>query len=207
MHYTFLVQLLQEYPTTDFQFQKLLFQSSDSSSLWIRVLRAADQSLTNIPFCVGWPRHYSLRTDYSSKKEKIEGTEGWNYISMGLKKCAIKKYAMKRMQGEKDAVGILNLVIVQIFETNFLNIWFKKLCNFRFSSSDLVFFFNFKETLFVRKISRFMSAKLMQPFANRKTCPSFRSATSLSSCPDLHGRYALDSLACRFNDLKIAWVG
>ena len=101
MHYTFLVQLLQEYPITDSQFQKLLFQSSDSSSLWIRVLRAADQSLTNISFCVGWSRLITHARIILLKKRKSKEirTEGWNYISACLKKCAIKKDAMiKKMQ-------------------------------------------------------------------------------------------------------------
>ena len=139
LKYTFLVQLLQEYPITDSQFQKLLFQSSDSSSLWIRVLRAADQSLTNISFCVGWSRLITHARIILLKKRKSKEirTEGWNYISACLKKCAIKKDAMIK----KDAVGILNLVIVQIFEPNFLNIWLKKLSNFRVSSADLVFEF------------------------------------------------------------------
>lgn len=93
MHYTFLVQLLQEYPITDSQFQKLLFQSSDSSSLWIRVLRAADQSLTNISFCVGWTRLITHARIILLKKRKSKEirTEGWNYISVCLKKCEIKR--------------------------------------------------------------------------------------------------------------------
>ena len=80
----------------------------------------------------------------------------------GFEKVCNKKVCYEKDARKKDAVGILNLVIVQIFETNFLNICLKKLCNFRVSSADLVFEF-YRDLLLlgcVRKILREMSVKI-----------------------------------------------